>query len=337
MPRSIRNEFDKKLTYNNLMLAHNLSKRGKGYRKEIILFDLKKEEYIMWLYKQLKEEKYKHGGYIEFYVTQPKLRRIEKSKYIDRIVHRWIVDNFLNEYFTKTFINTIYACIKNRGMHKACIDLQKAMKHCKIIWTEYYILKMDVKKYFDNINKDILYKIISKKIQDIKLLKILKQIIYSTENKKGQPIGNYTSQTFANIYLNELDQYIKNKLKCKYYYRYMDDMVILLENKETAKIILNKITIFLEKRPDLELNSKTQIFKSKQGVNFCGYKINEHRMKIREKGKKKLKKKVKNLTKKIKNAEITSKEARMYLCGHLGYIKYANTKNLEESIFYIAR
>lgn len=334
MPKTIRNEFDKKLTYENLMKAHNLSKKGKGFRKEIILFNLKKEEYIMYLYEQLEQEKYKHGGYTEFYVTQPKLRRIEKSKYIDRIVHRWIVDNFLNEYFIKTFIDTTYACIKNRGMHKACSDVQNAMKHCKRIWNNYYIIKMDVRKYFDSIDKDILYKIISKKIQDEKLLKVIKQIIYSTQNKKGQPIGNYTSQTFANIYLNEMDQYAKHILKLKYWYRYMDDMIAIVKTKQEAIEKLEKIRRFLKENLDLELNSKTQILKSKQGVNFCGYKINEYRMKIRDKGKKRLKNKVKILTKEIKQGTITSKEAKMYLCGHLGYIKYANTKNLTDTLFY---
>lgn len=288
----------------------------------------------MYLYEQLKQENYKHGGYTEFYVTQPKLRRIEKSKYIDRIVHRWIVDNFLDEYFVKTFINTTYACIKNRGMHKACLDVQKAMKHCKRIWNNYYIIKMDLRKYFDSIDKNILYKIISKKIQDEKLLKVIKQIIYSTEGAKGQPIGNYTSQTFANIYLNEMDQYAKHILELKYWYRYMDDMIAIVRTKQEAIDKLTKIRKFLKEKLDLELNSKTQIFKSKQGVNFCGYKINEYRMKIRDKGKKKLKNKVKILTKKIKQGTITSQEAKMYLCGHLGYIKYANTKNLTDTLFY---
>lgn len=222
MPKTIRNEFDKKLTYENLMKAHKLSRKGKGYRNEIILFNLKQEEYILWLYEKLKTGKYIHGGYTEFYITTPKIRRIEKSKYIDRIVHRWLVDNFLEPYFVPCFINTTYACIKGRGMHKSCLDLQKAMKHCKNIWGNYYILKMDIRKYFDNIDKNILYKIISKKILDVKLLELLKQIIFSTKGEKGQPIGNYTSQMFANVYLHEIDQYVKQKLKCKYYFRYMD-------------------------------------------------------------------------------------------------------------------
>ena len=147
MPKTIRNEFDKKLTYEKLMIAHKLSRKGKGYRKDVILFNLKQEEYIMWLYENLKSRTYKHGGYTVFYIKEPKVRKIEKSRYIDRIVHRWLVDNFLVPYFVPTFITTTYACLKGRGMHKACLDVQIAMLHCKRIWNDYYILKMDIKKY----------------------------------------------------------------------------------------------------------------------------------------------------------------------------------------------
>ena len=222
MSKTIRNEFDKQLTYEKLMIAHKLSRKGKGYRKDVILFNLKQEEYIMWLYEKLKTKTYKHGGYTVVYITEPKVRKIEKSKYIDRIVHRWVVDNFLVTYFVPTFISTTYACLKDRGMHKACLDVQKAMLHCKRTWNEYYILKMDIKKYFENINKNILYRILKKKIKDQKLLWLINEIVFSNEGIKNLPIGNYTSQMFANIYLNELDQYIKHKLHCEYYYRYMD-------------------------------------------------------------------------------------------------------------------
>ena len=335
MPKIIRNEFDKKLSYESLFHAHKLSRKGKGYRKEIILFNLKQEEYIMWLYEKLKTKTYKHSGYSVFYVTEPKLRKIEKSIYIDRIVHRWVVDNFLEPYFVPTFVNTSYACLKKRGMHKACLDVQNAMKHLSRTWKDYYILKMDVRKYFQNIDKDILYRILNRKIQDNKLLWLLKEIIYSNEGKKGLAIGNYTSQMFANIYLNEVDQYIKNKLHCKYYFRYLDDSICMFKTKEEAKIALEKIKKFLRDNLELELNEKTQIFKNKQGVNFCGYKINPYRLKIRDRGKRKLKKKVKELKYKIQVGEISSKEAKKYLCGHFGYIKYANVKNLVEKIFEV--
>lgn len=334
MPKTIRNKYDEKLTYENLMKAHIESRKNKSIKKDIILFNLKQEEYIKYLYNELKNLTYSHGGYQVFYIREPKLRKIQKSKYIDRIVHRWVVDSFLYEAFIPQFITTSYACIKDKGMHKACLDVQKAMKHCKIIWDEYYILKMDVAKYFQSIDKGILFEIIKRKIKDKKILWLVNKIIYSSDGPKGIAIGNYTSQIFANIYLNEIDQYIKHNLKVKYYYRYMDDSIIMVKTKEEAKIILEKIIIFLKENLQLELNKKTQIFKNKQGVNFCGYKINEHRIKIRDKGKKRLKKKIKILKEKVKDNQITCKEAKKYICGHLGYIQYANTYNLCNKVFY---
>ncbi len=334
MPKTIRNSYYKYLTYEKLLEAHLKSRKGKGYRKEIILFNLKQEEYIMWLLEKLQTKTYKHGGYSTFYVTEPKLRKIEKSKYIDRIVHRWLVDNFLEPAFVPQFINTSYACLKNRGMHKACLDVQKTMKHCEKAWNEYYILKMDIAKYFDNINKTILFNILKRKIKDKDVLWLIEEILYAQKREKGLEIGNYTSQMFANIYLNEIDQYIKHTLKIKWYFRYLDDSVLFVKTKQEAKEILEKIKIFLKENLQLELNKKTQIFKNKQGVNFCGYKINSYRLKIRDKGKRKLKKKVKVLKEKIKQEEMTSKEAQKYLAGHLGYIQIANTYNLESKLFY---
>ena len=308
MPKTIRNKYYKYLSFDMLMEAHKKARRGKGLRNEIILFNLKQEEYIMYLLDALEKKTYKHGGYSTFYVTEPKVRKIEKSRYIDRVVHRWLVDNFLEPYFVPTFINTSYACLKGRGMHKACLDVQSAMKHCKRIWGSYYILKMDVTKYFENIDKRILLSILEKKIWDKDLMWLIKEILYAQEKDVGLEIGNYTSQLFANMYLNEVDQYVKKELGIKYYFRYLDDSVLLVSSKEEAKYCLSKIKEFLFSRLGLTLNKKTQIFKSKQGVNFCGYKINEYRLKIRDKGKRKLKKKVKKLKCLVKNGEISSLE-----------------------------
>ena len=334
MPKTIRNKYYKYLSFNRLMEAHKKARRGKGLRDEIILFNLKQEEYIMYLLESLGKKTYKHGGYSTFYVTEPKVRKIEKSRYIDRVVHRWLVDNFLEPYFVPTFINTSYACLKGRGMHKACLDVQKAMKHCKNIWGSYYILKMDVTKYFENIDKRTLLGILERKILDKDLMWLIKEILYAQEKEVGLEIGNYTSQLFANIYLNELDQYVKKELGIKYYFRYMDDAVLFFKNKEEAKYCLEKIKKFLLSKLELCLNRKTQIFKNTQGVNFCGYKINEYRLKIRDKGKRKLKKKIKKLKCLVKNGEISSLEARKYLAGHIGYIKIADTYNLENKLFY---
>ena len=337
MPKTIRNQFDKYLTYEKLLEAHKKSKKGKSRKKELIKFNLKQEEYIMWLYENLKNGTYKHGGYTEFYVTEPKLRKIEKSRYIDRIVHRWLVDNFLLKGFVSQFINTSYACIKNKGTHRAAFYIQKSMRKAKKEWGDYYILKTDVSKYFNNINKKILLEILGKKIKDTKLMWLIKEILFAQKREKGLEIGNYTSQIFANIYLNEVDQYIKHELKIKYYARYLDDSVLIIQTKQEAKEALLKIENFLEEKLELNLNNKTQIFKGKQGVNFCGYKINEYRLKIRNRGKIRLKNKIKKLKKEIKEGKIGSHEAKKYLAGHIGYIKWANVYSLTNKLFYLEK
>ena len=278
MAKWIRNKYDEILSYESLMRAHKLSCKGKKLRREVILFSLKEEEYIKYLYEKLKSGTYVHGKYSAFKVYEPKERFIEKAPYIDRIVHRWIVDNFLAPYYVPSFIKTTYACIKDR--RNAQCNIRFAIRNAK--------------------------------------------------NEKGIEIGNYTSQTFANIYLNELDQYATRKLKVPFYYRYMDDIVILFKTKKDAKEALDKIKKFLKEHLELELNDKTNIFRGKQGVNFCGYKINENSMKVRDKGKKKFKKKVKKLLREIKNENLSSKDARIYLTGHLGYFNIANTYTLKK-------
>lgn len=335
MPKTIKNEFDKYLTYENLMEAHNKSKKGKGRKDELIKFNLKQEEYILYLYEQLKNGTYKHGGYTEFYVTEPKRRKIEKSRYIDRIVHRWLVDNFLLRAFATQFIDTSYACIKNKGMHKAAFRTQDFMKKAKQKWENYYILKTDVSKYFASINKEILLKILERKIKDPKLVWIIKEILYAQKKEVGIEIGNYTSQIFANIYLNEADQFVKHKLKAKYYVRYLDDSIFILKDKQEARYVLKELEKFLKEELKLKLNSKTQIIKGSQGVNFCGYKINEYRLKLRDRGKRKLKNKIKKLKNSVKTGKMTSKDAKKYLAGHVGYIKWADVYNLSNKYFYL--
>lgn len=318
MPKTIRNVYDAEVLFEKLLEAHRKARRGKREKKKVILLELVLEEQLLQLEKDLKNYTYKHGKYTKFKIYQPKERIIMASEYIDRIVHQWYVQHFIKPYFVPQFINTTYACIEGRGMHKASKDVQKAMKSAKAKWENYYILKMDITKYFHNIDKRILWDILKRKIKDRKLLWLTREILLSTEGMLGLPLGNYTSQMFANIYLNELDQYVKHKLKCKYYYRYMDDMVILCENKEKAKNILSNITIFLEKNLKLTLNSKTRIFKDIQGVNFCGYKINERRMKIRHASKCRMKRKLKKYTQQLKEGKISLPEIQRSIAGWLG-------------------
>lgn len=335
MPKTIRNKYNEAVTFKKLLEAHKKARKGKREKKKVIQFELILEDELLNLEEELKSGTYKHGKYHTFQIYEPKERTIMASEYRDRVVHQWYVENFIKPYFIPQFINTTYACIEGRGMHKASKDVQLAMKKAKNKWNRYYILKMDVTKYFKNIDKRVLWDILKRKIKDRKLLWLTREILLSTEGMLGLPLGNYTSQMFANIYLNELDQYIKHKLKCKYYFRYMDDMIILAENKEIAQDCLKNITNFLESNLKLTLNSKTKIFKDIQGVNFCGYKINERRMKIRNTSKIRMKRKLKKYTILLKENKITLPEIQRSIAGWLGYVKHADSYNLRKSMFYI--
>ena len=201
MPKTIRNVYYKYLTFDKLMDAHKKSQSGKTTRKNIVRFNLKQEEYIMWLYERLMTKKYKHGGYTSFYVTEPKLRKVEASAYIDRIVHRWVVDSFLLDAFVPQFIDTSYACLKGKGMHRAALAVQQGMIKCKKEYGEYYILKMDIAKYFSSINKEKLYQIIQRKIKNKDVLWILKEIIYSKREEQGIPIRKFNESNFCKCIL----------------------------------------------------------------------------------------------------------------------------------------
>ena len=335
MPKTVRKVYDKAVSFDKILMAHKKARRGKREKKDVIIFELNLENEILRLEKELRYGTYKTDKYNTFKIYEPKERVIMASSYTDRVVHQWYVENFIKPYFIPQFIATSYAGIEGRGMHKASKDVQKAMRVVKEKWNEYYILKMDIAKYFQNIDKRILWNILKRKIKDRKLLWLTRTILLSTEGMKGLPLGNYTSQMFANIYLNELDQFAKHTLKCKFYFRYMDDIVILCENKLIAKNNLEKLSDFVTENLKLTFNSKTRIFKGSQGVNFCGYKINEYRLKIRNTSKYRMKRKLKLYTKKLKKGEITLPEIQRSIAGWYGYVKHADSYNLMKSMFYI--
>ena len=197
----MKNKFDTALTYNKLMEAHLKCQKGKKNRENVIKFNMKKEEYIQWLYEQIKNKKYRHNKYTIFYVSEPKKRKIEAARYLDRVVHRWCYDNFLEPVFVPLFIINSYACIKGRGMHNATLDVQKAMRKCKRKWGEYYVLKMDISKYFASINKEILFNIIKRKILDEDILWIINQIMYSPREESGIPIRKFNKSIICKFIL----------------------------------------------------------------------------------------------------------------------------------------
>jgi RNA-directed DNA polymerase len=318
MPKTIRNEYYNKLNFINLINAHNRAVVGKRNKMEVLLFEMDLETNISYILNKLNNQTYSLGNYREFKIYEPKERIIKSLPYRDRVVHQWYVYEFIKPYIIPRFIKDTYACIDNRGTLLATKMTQRYMNHMKVKYNNYYVIKGDIKKYFYSINKNILFSIMKKYIKDKKLLWLTKVLIYDDSNLKGIPIGNYTSQYFANIYLNELDHYVKDNLNIKYYLRYMDDFVILLPTKEKCKEVLNWINSYIKTTLDLELNHKTRYYPNKFGVNFCGYIIHEKYMLLRKTCIKKIKTSLKRDDFNIKN--------------YKGYIKYANCFNFLKSI-----
>ena len=319
MPKTLRNVYFKNLTFEKLIQAHERAIKGKRNKKDMILFVRDLETNVSKLMDELISGEYKLGKYRVFKIYEPKERIIMALPYRDRIVHQWYVEEFIKPIFVPRLIKDTYACIDSRGAHACYKQTQKYMRRMKNKYGSYYILKGDIKKYFYSINKDILFNILIKTIKDEHLIDLTKKLIYDDGNDKGIPIGNYTSQYFANIYLGELDNYIKKELHIKYYCRYLDDFVILLPTKEECVIALNKIRIFLKQKLDLELNQKTRYFPNKFGCNFWGYIIHEYYILLRRRCIKNIKRKLRNNDLELKNFYGHLKHANCF-----GFIEWVN-------------
>lgn len=329
--KSIRNSFYSNLTFDNLLYSYNKTKVGKSYVLEVLDFNYNLEINIINLIEIIGTFKYKISPYKSFIIYEPKKRIIRCLPFIDRVVQTWYVEFFIKPFFVPRFIYDSYACIENKGTHKAVFRLMSFMKKMKNKYTNYYIIKFDISKFFDSINKDILFSLIKKRISDKYLLKFTYNLIYSYEYN-GLPIGNYTSQYFANIYLNELDYYIKFNLKIKYYCRYMDDFIILVKDKKEASYIYNLVEKFLKEKLKLKLNPKSKYFPNKEGCNFLGFVIHEDYILLNNKFKKKIYKKVKVWNYLYNKNILNSRKFLLSYNSYKGHMKHANSFYLEQSI-----
>lgn len=323
MPKRVNNIFYQKLKFELMLEAFYRAAKGKRENKEVILFEMNLAGNIISLLKDVYLENYKPGIYRKFIVYEPKKREILALPFRDRVLHQWYVEEFIKPIFIPSFIDDTYACIPERGLHKAMHKLKFYIR-CKYNQNKnFYILKCDVAKFFNNIDKNILLKIITRKIKDKQFLKLTEEILFDGTGKIKIPIGNYTSQFFANIYLNELDHFVKEKLKIRYYVRYMDDFILLIDSKEEAKYNLEKINDFLNNVLHLKLNKKTNYFKFSQGVSFCGYKIFLNKVYLSKVNKKSIYKRVKLWNNEYKKDRLDLEKAYVSLQSWLGHAKYA--------------
>lgn len=320
----------------NFYKAYRTCLKGKSkYKPEAMRFALDEVYNLQQLRQSLIDETYEFDGYISFTVFEPKERMVDAPHFKDKIV-QLAINNVLKEVFVPCFIHDSYACMDGRGTHKCADRISHFLRKTKWDYGDKaYIIKGDVSKFFYTIDREVLKKLLARKIKCTKTIRLLFKIIDSADvlDLRGLPLGNTISQVSANIYLNELDQFCKRKLGLKYYIRYMDDFIVITKTKDEANRILKLINEFIEAKLHLKLNQdKTKIFPIDQGVNSIGYKIHATHRLLRNSSKKKIKRKVRAMPRLIREGRLTVRKAEQMLNSWKGHADYANNYNFIQSL-----
>jgi len=254
-------------TKENLYDAYLDARRGKRKKIGTYLFEKHLGENLNELYEQLKNFSYTAGYYREFLVYEPKKRVIQAPHFRDLVVQHAIYRTIYN-IFNSSFIDTSYACRKNGGTHKASDYTQRELRKYD---GELYFVKLDIRKFFYSIDRDILRKLFEKKIKDTQMIDLMMMFADAGTSSKGIPIGNLLSQLYSLVYMNELDHFVKRELKIKSYVRYVDDFVLIGLTLEEAKVAKARCEEFVQEHLNLEL-SHWHIQKIRKGINFVGYR-----------------------------------------------------------------
>lgn len=368
--KRIGNIYDKILDTKVIDSMYKKIKRSTKNKRKIEVFESNYVSNISFIKEMLENRSYIPSKYNIFLVKEPKLRIIMSQNIIDKIINHVVSQYFLINIFESTLIEENVATRKNKGTKYGIVLLKKYLNEVKD--NNFYVLKFDISKYFFNLDHEIIKEMLVHKIKDKAVLKILYDIVDSTDscyvnerinslkekeikkitdsnckNKdllvkeikelpnyevgKGLPIGNMSSQFLAILYLNELDLFIKNKLKIKYYTRYMDDGVIIHQNKEYLQYCLEEINKLLE-RYKLKLNKKTKIYSCKEGFEFLGFryiiKNNKVIMKVKNSTKKRFKRKIKEYNKLLDKNKLSEFDYNQVLASYKGHLSYGNTNNL---------
>jgi len=303
----------------NLQLADAIARKGKAKQFGVIVHDKDKEQNILKLHQALVNKIYQTSPYSTFKIYEPKEREIFRLPYYpDRITHHAIM-NVLEPVFVQTFTSDTYSCIKGKGIHAAANAVKHALKD---VAGTTYCLKLDIKKFYPNIDHRILKQLLRRKFKDADLLNLLDGIINSAP---GLPIGNYLSQYFANFYLTYFDHWLKEIKGVKYYFRYADDLVILSGSKQCLHTLFNDIKQYLADSLKLLVKENWQVFPVQaRGIDFVGYRFYHTHTLLRKSIKQNFARKV---AKGINAASVAS---------YNGWGKWCNSKNLFKTLLHEA-
>lgn len=351
------------IDFKNLLEADKNASQSKHYRAENLLFAAHREEELIKLCNDLTYypkdgipgsplvSSYHVGKYRQKKIYEPKPRIVMALQYRDRVV-QWAYYQILNPLFDRQYITHSYGCRDGKGTTAARKQLQTWIRKASRSSKKWYVLKLDIAKYFYRVDHEILMKILSRHIKDELILRDLYSLINCEDTafglpagvqpelckqedwlyNRGMPIGNLTSQMFANIYLNELDQFCKHDLHIRYYIRYMDDIIILWPDKKELFQILAEIERFLDEELHLELNKKTCIRPAWLPVTFVGAQITPKKIRMRKSTRKRMFRRMKYIKGLFEAGKITFEKVNNTMQSYFGLIQHFTAGNLLRKI-----
>ena len=330
-------KYEEIVSIDNLLLAWQEFLRGKRKKYDIQEFSLRLMDNLFSLHRDLIHHTYKHGGYQEFKINDPKPRVIHKAAVSDRLVHH-ALHRLLSPFFDKIFIADSYSCRRHKGTHRAANGFRKYFYQAsQNNTTSCWVLKCDIRKFFANIDHQVLTKILTTYIPDKNILKLLETVIesFSTiqDKRLGLPLGNLTSQLFANIYLNTFDQFIKHNLKAKFYLRYADDFVFLSADKDWLEKQISEVGRFLSDELKLEIHPDKIFLKTlASGVDFLGLvNFPDHRI-LRTSTKRRMIRKIKEKEKDLAIGLIGRDKFYETVNSYLGMLKHCCGEKIRREI-----
>jgi len=330
----LHNLYKKITDLNNLFYAFREFRRGKRKKREVAEFELNLEENIFALKKELDSFSYEHGGYFSFKIFDPKARIIHKAEVRDRIVHQALF-RVLYPIFDRSFIFDSYSSRLKKGTHQAVKRLNGFVRKESANYKKpCFAVKLDVEKFFYHIDHKILLELIKEKITCPETLWLTKKIIdsYSSDSDKGLPLGNVTSQLFANIYLDSLDKFVKQELKEKYYLRFCDDLIFLREDAGFDGRV-SKIKRFIKTKLLLRVKiDKLKVRKLKWGFDFLGYVILPYHLVLRTKTKKRMFLKIREKKKMLDMGLLSFQEFNQFLNSYLGLLRHCYSSKLKTKL-----
>lgn len=303
--------------WDNLSIAANKAYRHKGDSQIVYKFKKQFSKNITSIRNKLLNESIEVGNYNRFIIFEPKKRLICAAPFEQRVIHHAIM-NICHQYFEKNLIFDTYASRPNKGGHKAVKRVQEKIGDNK------YFAKLDIRKFFDSIDHNILKLKLSRLFKDPRLLMLFERIINSYGNGRGVPIGNLTSQYFANYYLSDLDHYMKEEMKARVYVRYMDDVILMAKEKNHIMKLVKRYICYAHDHLGLEVKPPI-VGRTCKGIPFLGYRVFKNDILINGKGKRRFIRNLHKLEILYETYRISDREYSNRLMSSLAYIKFANS------------